>query len=146
MRVINKIIVHCSASDNPSQDSIEAIKDLHTGDPKEKIQWGIYATNKRGWSDIGYHYFISKDGILHYGRPLDQAGAHCYGHNSNSIGICISGDKIFNRKQFLILNQILRELIIQFGLTENDIHFHRDFDKNKSCPNFSKSEINVSLD
>lgn len=146
MRKISKIIIHCSASDRIEDDSIEAIREFHTGNPKERIKWGIYGTTKRGWSDTGYHYFICKNGISYLGRPIHKAGAHCYGHNSDSIGICVSGDKIFNAKQFIELNKLLKELLIEFGLTEKDIYFHRDFNKKKTCPNFSRSEISVSLD
>lgn len=146
MREIKKIIIHCSASDRKEDDSIEALRLFHTGDPKIKTTWGIYETNRRGWTDIGYHYFITKNGIIHNGRPIHSSGAHCRGHNSDSIGICISGDKLFHKKQFLSMNQLVYELAIQFGLSKKDIYFHRDFTDKKNCPNFSRSELVVSLD
>ncbi len=46
----------------------------------------------RGWSGIGYHYFISRDGQIFRGRPEDTVGAHATRHNSKSIGICFEGD------------------------------------------------------
>lgn len=44
-----------------------------------------------GWSGIGYHYFVSKDGKIYKGRPDDTIGAHAQGYNSTSIGICFEG-------------------------------------------------------
>lgn len=44
-----------------------------------------------GWSGIGYHFFVRKDGSIYRGRPVDTVGAHCLGFNSNSIGICAEG-------------------------------------------------------
>ena len=46
---------------------------------------------RRGWKDIGYHYYITRDGQVHEGRPLSQVGAHCKDHNQYSIGICYEG-------------------------------------------------------
>ena len=40
-----------------------------------------------GWSGIGYHFFVRKDGTVYEGRPIDKVGAHAYNYNSISIGI-----------------------------------------------------------
>lgn len=45
----------------------------------------------RGWSGIGYHFFVRKDGSIYRGRPEDVVGAHASGANSDSIGICAEG-------------------------------------------------------
>ena len=45
-----------------------------------------------GWSGIGYHFIVRKDGSIHRGRPLDTVGSHTYGENSDSIGICFEGN------------------------------------------------------
>ena len=45
-----------------------------------------------GYTGIGYHFYIRKDGSVYRGRPLNAVGAHCVGHNINSIGICFEGD------------------------------------------------------
>lgn len=55
---------------------------------QEVHKWHI----NRGWSGIGYHYFINKDGEIFRGRPEDTVGAHVTGHNSRSIGVCFEGD------------------------------------------------------
>lgn len=45
-----------------------------------------------GWAGIGYHYVITKQGIIETGRPEDVIGAHAIGANGNSIGVCLAGD------------------------------------------------------
>ena len=45
----------------------------------------------RGYSGIGYHYFINKKGEIYKGRPDNTIGAHAKGYNSTSIGICFEG-------------------------------------------------------
>ena len=45
-----------------------------------------------GWSGIGYHYFVRKDGSIYEGRPLNSMGAHVSGMNNCSIGICAEGN------------------------------------------------------
>lgn len=45
-----------------------------------------------GWSGIGYHYFIRKDGSIYRGRPEWALGAHVQGMNNCSLGICAEGN------------------------------------------------------
>ena len=45
-----------------------------------------------GWSGIGYHFFVKKNGEIYRGRPIDSMGAHVQGKNSSSVGICAEGD------------------------------------------------------
>lgn len=45
-----------------------------------------------GWAGIGYHFLVRKDGTIYEGRPLKYVGAHAYGFNNNSIGICFEGN------------------------------------------------------
>lgn len=45
-----------------------------------------------GWCKIGYHFFIDKAGNIYRGREEDKVGAHAYGANYNSIGICFEGN------------------------------------------------------
>ena len=66
----------------------------HTGSPDmdasaEQIH-GWHLNN--GWSGIGYHYVIRKDGTIERGRPEWAIGSHAYGENSHTIGIHLSGD------------------------------------------------------
>jgi len=66
----------------------------HTGSPDmdasaEQIH-GWHLNN--GWSGIGYHYVIRKNGTIERGRPEWSIGSHAYGENSHTIGIHLSGD------------------------------------------------------
>lgn len=45
-----------------------------------------------GWSGIGYHFYVRKDGKIYRGRPEWAIGAHASGSNYNSIGICAEGN------------------------------------------------------
>lgn len=45
-----------------------------------------------GWTCIGYHFYVRKDGSIYRGRREDTVGAHAYGSNSTSIGICAEGN------------------------------------------------------
>lgn len=135
------LVFHCSASDEDSQDSIEAIKHLHTANKKTKIKWGKYDTTGKNWSDIGYQIVITKDGKRHYGRPLEKAGAHCKGYNKNSIGICLTGDKEFTEAQFEEAAKVASEYLEKFDLEIYNILGHSDLNKNKSCPNYDIKEI-----
>lgn len=47
---------------------------------------------KIGYAGIGYHFVIRKNGSIERGRPVWSIGAHAYGCNSNSIGVCLSGN------------------------------------------------------
>ncbi|TEB09616.1 N-acetylmuramoyl-L-alanine amidase [Pelotomaculum propionicicum] len=49
-----------------------------------------------GWAGIGYHFFVAKDGKVYRGRPADTVGAHTYGYNNRSIGICAEGDYVYD--------------------------------------------------
>ena len=76
MRTITFIILHCSATKAGQCYGFERCRKDHI---------------RRGMQDIGYHYYITRDGTVHTGRPLSQTGAHCKGHNQHSIGVCYEG-------------------------------------------------------
>lgn len=70
------IVVHNSAT-SPSMDV-----DVH---------WLRRVHREKNWLDIGYHQVITRDGRLQIGRPQNAMGAHVWGHNHNSLGICLAG-------------------------------------------------------
>lgn len=77
MRLVNKIIIHCTATEDG--------KDIRAKDIK------AYHVNVKGWRNIGYHYVIDLDGTVESGRPISQPGAHCLGQNAHSIGVAYVG-------------------------------------------------------
>lgn len=40
---------------------------------------------------VGYHFIVRRDGTVERGRPITQRGAHAYGANGWSLGICLVG-------------------------------------------------------
>lgn len=132
MRIINKIIVHCSATREGDDIPVETIKDWHV--------------NGRGWSDIGYHFYIDINGDIQKGRDISKIGAHCRGNNRNSIGVCYCGGvesdgrtpkDTRNEKQKEALLCVLRTLKAMYP--EAVIHSHKDF-ANKACPSFDATK------
>lgn len=123
MRQINKIILHCSDSDIPAHDDISVITEWHLA---------------RGFKTVGYHWFITTNGKLQYGRPIGDVGAHCAGHNHDSVGICLHGRHHFHPAQFGTLRKLLESL--DFALRIKDVYGHCDF-SDKTCPNFDYKAI-----
>ena len=67
----------------------------HTGNPwdDDLSAAEIDASHKaQGWTCIGYHYVIRKDGTVEQSRSHWTVGAHAYGHNSHTIGIHVCGN------------------------------------------------------
>lgn len=67
---------------------------------------------ERGWTGIGYHFYIRKDGRIYRGRPEWAVGAHAQGHNSRSVGICCEGmymTETMPKAQFDALLGLVRE-------------------------------------
>jgi N-acetylmuramoyl-L-alanine amidase len=119
MRTVDKIILHCSASDIPMQNAA-MIDSWHKA---------------RGFSKIGYHYFITFAGTVEIGRKLEEIGAHCEGYNKDSIGICLAGLSKFNEAQFVALERLLKKLKGLYPMAT--IHGHREFNPGKTCPVFN---------
>ena len=65
---------------------------LHHADASSCDAAVIHRWHKaNGWSGIGYHFVVRKNGRIERGRPEWAVGAHASGSNSNSIGICFEG-------------------------------------------------------
>lgn len=75
-RRIDLIVIHCSATRCNRSFPLEAVIACHRA---------------RGFATIGYHFYVTRDGTVHAGRPLYQEGAHATGFNRRSIGICYEG-------------------------------------------------------
>ena len=136
-RAVNKVYIHCSASDETEHDDVEVMRKWHTtpspNDPTKP------------WSDIGYHYFIKKDGTVQTGRPLDRIPAAQGGHNTGSIAICLHGLKkeLFTEAQFKSLKELCKTILFAYN-GEISFHGHREV-ANKSCPVFDyKKVLNLS--
>ena len=125
MRGVKRIIIHHSLTDDSRTLSWGAIRDNH---------------KDTGWFDIGYHAGaeVVRDGIeCLYGRPDTVAGAHCAGHNHDSLGFCFVGDFDKQHPSDELLEIACRRVIVPwlvyYGLNPEDIRPHSDFSE-KTCP------------
>lgn len=69
----------------------------------------------RGFDQIGYHFVVDCDGIVHEGRPLTKSGAHArtgkpYSRNSSHIGIALMGTDHFSNEQIDALQGLIDQL------------------------------------
>ncbi len=91
MRRISLIVVHCSATPPSADIGAEEIRALHAGPKDTFVTWNGKLVACKGWDDIGYHFVVRRDGRVEVGRELDIRGAHAFGYNDLSIGICLIG-------------------------------------------------------
>lgn len=136
-RTITEIIVHCTATPEGKDYTVEEIRRWHTTPPPKG----------RGWSDIGYHYVIDRKGHILPGRDVDKIGAHCESHNSHSIGIVYIGGMTADNKKTkdtrtLSQKAALLKLILELRrlYPKAKIYGHHDLDKGKECPCFDAKE------
>lgn len=131
------IVVHCTAtrpewqSEQTTKAKVAEVKKWHTD---------------KGWSDVGYHYLIDRDGTIADGRPVEKSGAHAKGYNANSIGIAIFGghggtandefEENFTDAQDRALRRLIAQLRMEFpNITQ--IVGHNDLPNvTKACPTF----------
>lgn len=132
MRHINRIILHCTATREGKDYSVDTIRKWHTD---------------KGWSDIGYHYLVARDGAIYEGRPVERMGAHVRGYNANSIGIAYVGGVEAQRnskggwtakdtrteEQKESLDLLITKLLKEYP--DASLHGHNEF-SSKACPSF----------
>ena len=141
------ITVHCSATP-PSMDiGVEEIRKMHLA---------------KGWSDVGYHEIIRRDGTRESGRPVWRTGAHVKGHNRYNIGISLVGgvdehgkaETNFTEEQYSALREAINHYVGIYGIPLENIKGHRDWfpdingdgiiderDWLKDCPCFSVQDL-----
>ena len=127
MREINEIIVHSTATPKGMNATAKDIDRWH---------------RQRGFDEIGYHFVILRNGQIQAGRAIAKVGAHCKGHNSNTIGVAYVGglneskqsaDTRTSAQKNAIL-ALLGSLVKQYP-TIKKISGHRDH-CNTACPSF----------
>ena len=135
MRAIHKIIIHCTATREGDDISVDTIRRWHLA---------------RGWSDVGYHYVIDIKGNINAGRPIELMGAHCKGENKYSIGIAYVGgveadgvtpkDTRTKAQKDSIIRLVKK---LKGCYPDVTIHGHNEF-SNKACPSYNiQDEINL---
>ena len=128
MRRIDLIVIHCTASRPDQHLPFELLDKMHRA---------------KGWNGCGYHYYITRDGQLHFGRPEEMVGAHAVGYNLHSLGVCYEGgldehgksDDTRTPAQRAALIALLRSLKVDYP--DARILGHRDLPNvHKDCPCF----------
>ena len=120
----NMIILHHRAGNGDA----ESIDRIHKGN---------------GWTCIGYHFYVRKDGSIYRGRKEDTIGAHAYGSNSTSIGICAEGNfevETMPEAQKQSIIELVNYLKNKYGVTK--VIRHKDVNAT-ACPgkNYPYNEI-----
>ena len=120
-RQVDRVFLHCSASSRPEHGSVDVIKAWHL---------------QRGWTDIGYHYFIPFNGEIQEGRPVEKIPAAQGGHNTGTIAICLHGllKHDFTYNQFDALQGFCRQINNAYS-GKISFHGHSEVSE-KPCPVF----------
>ena len=127
MRVINLIVVHCSATKADRDFTEQDLEVCH---------------RRRGMNGPGYHFYIRKNGDIKTTRPIEKIGAHARGYNAQSIGICYEGGvsergrpaDTRTEAQKRALLTLVRELKGRYPRAI--VVSHHTFDPRKACPCF----------
>lgn len=129
-RAVKRVFLHCSASDVAAHDSVVVMDQWH---------------RKRGFSNVGYHFFIRKDGMIEKGRSLENSPAAQRGHNAATIAICLHGLKreAFTKEQYASLIALARTINQAYG---GLVTFHGHCEvAPKECPVFDYKKV-LALD
>lgn len=129
-RKIEEIIVHCTATPEGREVSVDTIRGWHKA---------------RGWDDIGYHYVVHLDGTVEAGRPEAKVGAHVSGRNTGTLGIVYVGgvdaddlaraEDTRTPEQKAALMALCRALVAKYP-TITRISGHNEYAA-KACPSFN---------
>ena len=139
MRKITGIIIHCTATRPRWWDGKSTSAKV-----AEIRRWHV---EDRGWSDIGYHFLIDRDGTVAKGRSITRDGAHVRGRNAGTIGISLFGghgsnenDQFsdnFTPEQDRALRQLISDLHKEYGPVL--VTGHNEYAA-KACPGFTVHE------
>lgn len=108
MREISAIVVHGTWTRPALDVGAEEIRGWH----KEG----------NGWSDIGYHRVIRRNGKTEKGRPIEKPGAHVKGHNEDTIGVVLVGGRDDMKLPGISLpEEVRQEVLWEFNYTDDQI-------------------------
>jgi N-acetylmuramoyl-L-alanine amidase len=126
-RPVSRVFLHCSASDNAAHDNIATMTAWHKA---------------RGFTTIGYHFFITAAGEILKGRSLESDPAAQQGHNKGTIAICCHGLDVgkFTPAQFAALRHLTAQIDAAYGAGRVTFHGHREVAA-KSCPVFDYKAV-----
>jgi hypothetical protein len=124
---------------------------LHHGDAVHASAEDINIMHlNRGFTMIGYNYYVRKDGSIYKGRPETARGANCQGQNTSSISICAEGayhdkDTLMSESQKNSIIELGRD-ILRRNLNIKRVDGHNAFDAT-ACPGkyYPLDEIRASI-
>jgi hypothetical protein len=128
---IKWITIHHDGLDSPMTETSERAS-------AARIEWIRCGHRGRGFSDIGYHYVIDRDGRVWEGRSMRWQGAHVARHNEQNIGILVMGNFDIQKpsqQQLDGLRAHVRKLLAQYKLSRGRVLTHREWAGAKTaCP------------
>lgn len=140
-RKTTRIVIHCTQTPAGLDIGVKEIRGWHV--------------TERGWTDVGYHYVIRRDGTIERGRSPWAVGAHVEGHNAETLAMCLVGgcktgktkgsqveDNNFTPEQYASLEALVTQGLRDWPdvprTSPEGVCGHRDFPKvPKFCPSFS---------
>lgn len=127
---VKHLVVHCADTKATWDGGVDQIRKWHIED--------------NGWSDVGYHFVIKRDGTIQRGRPVWAVGSGAAGYNSHSIHVCLVGgqDNAGNPEDnFRPIQKaacaFLLAALKRYVAPTAEVCGHRDFPGvKKACPSF----------
>lgn len=136
-RRINKILLHCADTPTGKDFRVKDIDRWHEERGFEKSSNGKFC---------GYHWVICIDGVIESGRSEADIGAHCKGHNSDSIGVCLIGRGQYTDDQWISLFYLLSQLCDGYDLEAKQVFGHYEFNSQKACPMLDMNKLRDDLE
>ena len=105
---------------------------------------------KKPWRDIGYHFgieLINDSYEILVGRMPNVQGAHCRGHNKDSIGVCFVGNYDLTTPSEEMIDkgvQLVSWLCEIYKISSYEIFGHCNL-ANKTCPGKKFNLIDFQL-
>jgi N-acetyl-anhydromuramyl-L-alanine amidase AmpD len=128
-KIIQRLVVHCSASPNGQPVGIADIDRWHATRGFKRMSAFVAKFNPQ-LKHVGYHFVIALDGTVETGRAQDEIGAHVAGHNTGSLGICMVGTDQFTPAQWSALKTLISNLKGNYPAAR--VMGHRDFSPDKN--------------
>ncbi|UTR09111.1 N-acetylmuramoyl-L-alanine amidase [Evansella sp. LMS18] len=105
-----------------------------------------YHVRHHGWPGIGYHFVITKTGIVQWTNSLETVSYHTGGRNSGNIGICLTGAGEFTSSQFEAMNRLLVLLTGQFQIPVRNVLGHNEHPGQQTiCPGMNMAAVRTGL-
>ena len=137
MKEVLYIVLHCTSTRPSQRMTVEDIDRLHKA---------------RGWQQIGYHWYVDREGNIHEGRKEQYAGAHVRHYNQHAIGVCYEGG-IDEKGRYADTRTSAQKASLWFLLKDLKESYpkakivgHRDFPNvRKECPCFNAQQEYAEL-